>query len=83
MVAHDHLLSIGVDLCILMCVAHIHVCTHTHTYTYTYTHQVDEFRIVQMYEQAKWSILTEEVECTEEEAYTFAALQVRSASNGS
>jgi len=37
--------------------------------------RVDEFRIVQLYEQAKWSILTEEVECTEEEAYTFAALQ--------
>ena len=34
-----------------------------------------------MYEQAKWSILTEEVECTEEEAYTFAALQVRSAAD--
>ena len=81
MIAHDHLLSIGVDLCILMYVARIHVCTHTHTHTHT--HQVDEFRIVQMYEQAKWSILTEEVECTEEEAYTFAALQVRSASNGS
>ena len=38
--------------------------------------QVDEFRIAQLYEQAKWSILTEEVDCTEEEAYTFAALQV-------
>ena len=65
---------------------HTHIPpTHTHTH-HTHTHipptplhtrtQVDEFRIVQMYEQAKWSILTEEVECTEEEAYTFAALQV-------
>ena len=33
-------------------------------------------RIVQLYHQSKWSILTEEVDCTEEEAYTFAALQV-------
>ena len=66
-----------------MCVTHTHV-RHTHTHTRaTHTHQVDEFRIVQMYEQAKWSILTEEVECTEEEAYTFAALQVRSASDAS
>lgn len=37
--------------------------------------RLDEFRIIQMYEQAKWAILTEEVDCTEEEAYTFAALQ--------
>lgn len=34
-------------------------------------------RINQLYEQAKWSILTEEVECTEEEMMTFAAIQVR------
>lgn len=37
--------------------------------------RLDEHRIIQLYEQAKWSILTEEVDCTEEEAYTFAALQ--------
>ena len=37
--------------------------------------KVDEVRINQIYEQAKWQILTEEVECTEEEAITFAALQ--------
>ena len=36
---------------------------------------MDESRIAQLYEQARWSILTEEVDCTEEEAYTFAALQ--------
>lgn len=35
-------------------------------------------RINQLYEQAKWSILTEEVECTEEEMMTFAAIQVTS-----
>lgn len=40
--------------------------------------QLDEVRINKLYEQAKWSILTENVDCTEEEAYTFAALQVRS-----
>ena len=39
-------------------------------------YQLDERRISELYEQAKWSILTEEVDCTEEEAYTFAALQV-------
>ncbi len=32
-------------------------------------------RINQIYEQAKWQILTEEIECTEEEAVTFGALQ--------
>lgn len=36
---------------------------------------MDEVRINQIYEQAKWQILTEEVECTEEEAITFGALQ--------
>ena len=41
-----------------------------------WTNQVDEVRINQLYEQAKWSILTEEVECTEEEMMTFAAIQV-------
>ncbi|XP_003384623.1 PREDICTED: fermitin family homolog 2-like [Amphimedon queenslandica] len=37
--------------------------------------RVDEARINQLYAQAKWSILVEEVDCTEEEVYTFAALQ--------
>eukprot|EP00731_Ephydatia_muelleri_P027760 Em0019g633a len=37
--------------------------------------RLDERRISELYEQAKWSILTEEVDCTEEEAYAFAALQ--------
>ena len=39
--------------------------------------QVDKQRIVLLYEQAKHSVLTEEVDCTEEEAFTFAALKVR------
>lgn len=38
--------------------------------------QVDEVRVTQLYEQAKWAVLTEDVDCTEEEAYAFAALQV-------
>ena len=43
--------------------------------------KVDEVRINQIFEQAKWQILTEEVDCTEEESISFAALQfqVRSA----
>jgi kindlin 2 len=36
----------------------------------------DPVRINQLYEQAKWSILLEEIEHTEEEAALFAALQV-------
>jgi hypothetical protein len=36
----------------------------------------DPVRINQLYEQAKWSILLEEMEHTEEEASLFAALQV-------
>ncbi|OXB74024.1 UNVERIFIED_CONTAM: hypothetical protein H355_011150 [Colinus virginianus] len=35
----------------------------------------DAIRINQLYEQSKWSILLEEIECTEEEMMMFAALQ--------
>ena len=37
----------------------------------------DSIRINQIYEQAKWAILTEEIDCTEQELINFAALQVR------
>ena len=37
----------------------------------------DPVRINQIYEQAKWSLLSEEIDCTEEEGIMFAALQVR------
>lgn len=39
--------------------------------------QYDAIRINQLYEQSKWAILLEEIECTEEEMMMFAALQVR------
>ncbi|XP_030385191.1 unc-112-related protein [Scaptodrosophila lebanonensis] len=35
----------------------------------------DQVRINQLYEQAKWAILNEELDCTEEETLMFAALQ--------
>lgn len=35
----------------------------------------DQVRINQLYEQSKWSILNEELDCTEEEMLMFAALQ--------
>lgn len=35
----------------------------------------DQVRINQLYEQAKWALLTEEIDCTEEEMMMFAALQ--------
>ena len=38
--------------------------------------KVDAVRINQIYEQAKWHILNEEIDCTEEEMLLFAALQV-------
>lgn len=37
----------------------------------------DAARINQIYEQARWSILTEEIDCTEEEMMMFAALQLQ------
>lgn len=39
--------------------------------------KTDAVRINQLYEQAKWQLLNEEVDCTEEEALMFAALQVQ------
>ena len=37
----------------------------------------DAVRVNQIYEQAKWAILSEEIEATEQELVNFAALQVR------
>ena len=37
----------------------------------------DGARINQIYEQAKWAILTEEIDCTEREMYMFAALHLQ------
>lgn len=39
--------------------------------------KTDAVRINQIYEQAKWQLLNEEIDCTEEEALMFAALQVQ------
>ncbi|KAF6216758.1 hypothetical protein GE061_001107 [Apolygus lucorum] len=39
--------------------------------------KVDAVRINQIYEQAKWQLLNDELDCTEEEALMFAALQVQ------
>jgi len=39
--------------------------------------KMDAARINEIYEQARWSLLTEEVDCTENEAMMFAALQVQ------
>merc|ERR1712038_1549003 len=37
----------------------------------------DSSRINQIYEQARWQILNEEIDCTEEEMMLFAALQLQ------
>jgi len=42
-----------------------------------YVLQYDSVRINQIYEQAKWSVITERVQCTDEEMTLFAGLQVR------
>lgn len=38
--------------------------------------QLDAVRLTQLYEQARWAILLEEIDCTEEEMMLFAGLQV-------
>ncbi|KFO28457.1 Fermitin family like protein 3 [Fukomys damarensis] len=37
--------------------------------------KVDPVRLTQLYEQARWDLLLEEIDCTEEEMMVFAALQ--------
>lgn len=48
------------------------MCAHVFVLKY------DAVRITQLYEQARWSILLEEIDCTEEEMLMFASLQVNS-----
>ena len=43
---------------------------------YDLTPKYDPVRINQIYEQAKWSLISEEMDCTDEEMIMFAALQV-------
>lgn len=38
--------------------------------------QYDVVRLTQLYEQARWAILLEDIDCTEEEMMLFGALQV-------
>lgn len=37
----------------------------------------DPVRVNQVYEQAKWSLISEELDCTDQEMMMFAAFQVR------
>lgn len=43
----------------------------------SYFWQYDVVRLTQLYEQARWGILLEDNDCTEEEMMLFGALQVR------
>ena len=54
--------NVCVDVCVCVCVC---VC------------QYDAVRITQLYEQARWCILLEEIDCTDEEMLMFASLQVK------
>lgn len=38
--------------------------------------QYDRVRINQIYEQAKWSLISERIHCTDEQMMMFAAIQV-------
>lgn len=42
---------------------------------YNLSPKYDAIRINQIYEQAKWALISEEIDCTEEEMMVFAALQ--------
>ncbi|PIK60192.1 putative fermitin family-like 2-like [Apostichopus japonicus] len=44
--------------------------------------QQDAIRINQIYEQARWSLLNDEIDCTEEEMIMFAALQLQASLRG-
>jgi len=53
--------STGVCVCVCVCAAV----------------QYDAVRVNQLYHQARWSLLTEEISCSLEDSLVFAALQVR------
>ena len=52
------------------------ICRFKYYSYYDLNPKVDAVRINQIYEQARWTILNEEIDCTEEEMLLFAALQV-------
>lgn len=54
------------------------LCLRFKFYTfYDLNPKYDAIRINQIYEQARWQLLNEEIDCTEEEMLMFAALQVK------
>ena len=52
------------------------ICRFKYFSFYDLNPKVDAVRINQIYEQARWQILNEEIDCTEEEMLLFSALQV-------
>ncbi|PRD26885.1 UNVERIFIED_CONTAM: Fit1 [Trichonephila clavipes] len=65
------------DLLFLFELEQLQFPTHPSIHDLFYLSEFDAVRINQIYEQAKWSILAEEIDCTEEEMMLFAALQVQ------
>ena len=52
---------------------------HSHSFKmkcFTVCLQYDMIRINQIFEQAKWALISEEIDCTEEEMMMIASLQV-------
>lgn len=70
-------------VCVCVCVC-IFLCQYinslTSSFSFLSTLQYDAVRLTQLYEQARWAILLEDIDCTEEEMMLFGALQVENPS---
>lgn len=67
-------------VCVVPVVFSFKVCVFISVFGISFIHSVfvqyDVVRLTQLYEQARWAILLEDVDCTEEEMMLFGALQV-------
>lgn len=66
-----------VCVCIFLCQ---YINSLTSSFSFLSTLQYDAVRLTQLYEQARWAILLEDIDCTEEEMMLFGALQVENPS---
>lgn len=67
----------SVCVCIFLCQ---YINSLTSSFSFLSTLQYDAVRLTQLYEQARWAILLEDIDCTEEEMMLFGALQVENPS---
>lgn len=68
-------------VCVVPVIFSFKACVFISVFGISFIHSVfvqyDVVRLTQLYEQARWAILLEDIDCTEEEMMLFGALQVK------